>query len=549
MKYLIFTVVFTALIHGQVIITEVMFNPAGGDSPNEFVELYNSADTIMNLTGWQIHDLKATDGLLSPTQDTAIVMTAKSYAVIHEGDYDGTMYAGLIPDTAAVFFTTTTTIGNNLGNTADSLILTDASGLLIDQMGWDQALPAGYSLEKVRLDQPNSPANWQVCHDSLGTPGRRNSVAPHLIDGRIILESISHSPLYPESYESFIFTCQICNVGLEEFMADLLIADSFGSVLGSHTITILKPADTVSCEMQLAPLPSGTNIVELFLSIIGDQATADNSAFDTVAVSHRFGVVQINEFLSQPADGYTEFIEIINLEPVNLLNWSIADNNLVPRLLPAIGQTANTFTILAPDSGWWTGIPAAATLIVPAGWPTLNNGADGIFLFDNTGKIIDSLRYDESWPVQPGRSLEKLRPDYPSASRDSWSAAVNQRGFTPGETNSIHVESVSDGAKITCSPNPFSPDDDGFEDLLQIHFQLPYDLATIDIEIFDVVGRLISAPAWNQAAAREGIISWDGMDENKRPARTGIYIIKFTARDRQGGASWEDVQTVVVVQK
>lgn len=51
-------------IFSQVIITEVIYDLDGLDSPNEFVELYNTSSTnTVDLTNWTISDKYNTDDL------------------------------------------------------------------------------------------------------------------------------------------------------------------------------------------------------------------------------------------------------------------------------------------------------------------------------------------------------------------------------------------------------------------------------------------------------------------------------------------------------
>jgi hypothetical protein len=47
-------------VHAQVVINEVFPNPPGSNSyePDEWIELYNLSDTLIDLSGWQIRDLK-----------------------------------------------------------------------------------------------------------------------------------------------------------------------------------------------------------------------------------------------------------------------------------------------------------------------------------------------------------------------------------------------------------------------------------------------------------------------------------------------------------
>ena len=48
------------VLNAQIIISEVMFNLEGGDSPNEFVELYNTGITQVDISNWIIADKLST---------------------------------------------------------------------------------------------------------------------------------------------------------------------------------------------------------------------------------------------------------------------------------------------------------------------------------------------------------------------------------------------------------------------------------------------------------------------------------------------------------
>lgn len=49
----------------SIVITEVLGNPCGGDSRNEFVELYNSGENPIDVSGWWITDGTETDKVIS----------------------------------------------------------------------------------------------------------------------------------------------------------------------------------------------------------------------------------------------------------------------------------------------------------------------------------------------------------------------------------------------------------------------------------------------------------------------------------------------------
>jgi len=99
------------------------------------------------------------------------------------------------------------------------------------------------------------------------------------------------------------------------------------------------------------------------------------------------------------------------------------------------------------------------------------------------------------------------------------------------------------------SPNPFSPDNDGFEDNLAITYSLPTTVSMIRVRCFDVQGRLVRTLANNEPVASSGTLLWNGLDDNNRRVRIGMYIILFEALDAAGGITRVMKDVAVVATK
>jgi flagellar hook assembly protein FlgD len=98
-------------------------------------------------------------------------------------------------------------------------------------------------------------------------------------------------------------------------------------------------------------------------------------------------------------------------------------------------------------------------------------------------------------------------------------------GASPAFHNSIFSENTIHETKVTINPNPFSPDNDGFEDYAIINFDLSKPFSQVRIKVFDSHGRLVRTIAENNLAASQNSIIFDGLDDNGNPLRIGIYIL------------------------
>ncbi|MDG5767882.1 lamin tail domain-containing protein [Balneolales bacterium ANBcel1] len=173
----------------------------------------------------------------------------------------------------------------------------------------------------------------------------------------------------------------------------------------------------------------------------------------------------------------------------------------------------------------------------------LPSGGDAVYLGFGDHPPVDSLVYRPHWHNPNlidtrGISLERILPGGISGDDSNWTSSTHPDGGTPGFRNSVSVLETEPAASgITLSPNPFSPNGDGRDDHLIIHYALDDPDYLLRVRIFDRSGRLVRTLADGSSAGREGQLIWDGRTDDGIMNRVGLYIIHLKAQNRSTGNS------------
>jgi hypothetical protein len=259
-----------------------------------------------------------------------------------------------------------------------------------------------------------------------------------------------------------------------------------------------------------------------------------------------------------PDTDNSEFVEFQNVSggEVNIGGWRIEDENgnFFRLSDTSFVLPADHYFVLAADSSAilkYALHDFAYQTIIGASSLGLINSGELILLKDVKGNIIDSVWYSDKWHNKnftstKNLSLERINPQYNGNDPLNWSSSVNPAGATPGNLNSIYTQNISGSTEIFVHPNPFSPDNDGFEDFAIINFKLTQPVAQVRIKIFDSTGRLVRILTGNQPSGSEGSIIFDGKDDGGNSLRIGIYIIYLEAFNNNSGIT-ESLKTVVVI--
>ncbi len=156
---------------------------------------------------------------------------------------------------------------------------------------------------------------------------------------------------------------------------------------------------------------------------------------------------------------------------------------------------------------------------------------------------MDELQYSEDWHFQlldnvKGVSLERINYYRPTQEEDNWHSASEVAGFaTPGRENSNFSMNFSSENKIHLEPKLFSPDNDGYKDLLQIHYNFGGPGYVANIRIFDSKGRPVRRLANNKMLDGQGYLTWDGLNDDQNKASIGAYILMFEIFEPNGNSS------------
>lgn len=258
----------------------------------------------------------------------------------------------------------------------------------------------------------------------------------------------------------------------------------------------------------------------------------------------------INEILFNPRGDGADFVEIYNRseKTFNLKGLSVA--TMKKDTVTSVKRITNSDIFLYPAGymAFSTDInnikseydtPDENALLQLQSLPAFNNDK-GIVLLLADSTIIDRLNYSEDMhsPLikdPEGVSLE--RSDFNKATNEpgTFCSAASVAGYaTPGYRNSQFREELTSTELINLVSESFSPDNDGFEDQLLIHYTDTEPGLLANITAYSKTGILTKRISRNVTLGTEGDISWNGTDENGKLAPVGVYIIFIELTDLNG---------------
>lgn len=535
----------------DIVVNEIYpdFTPSNGLPEAEFVELFNASNEVFDLNGWTFSDGSSSAFL------PAYIMKSGEFVILCS-----------LSDTA-LFSPFGKTLGvpsfPGLNNAGDHLQFFDPMGLLIDEVNytddWYQDVNkenGGYTLEQINPFNPCSGMlNFTASNQMIGgSPGTINSVfdanfndtmSPLLLNVSIISQdsvSLRFNELLDTSSiiaPNFILTP---NIQVNEAIA---IAPDFNSVI----LTLSNPLDS--------GIIYSISVLDV-TDCSGNSISDDNQSFIALPSMANSNDIVINEILFNPRTDGVDFVELFNRtdKVIDLSSLRIADEANIPQLITeeSFLLLPKSFTVITESKEnilqeYPLGVESR--IIEVDNLPGFDNEEDTVYLSNETGLSIDVVTYNEDQHFTllqdvNGVSLERISVERPSNDPTNFHSASETVGFaTPGYENSQAFENIRFSGDINLEPDIFSPDNDGFQDILHINYQFSSPGFVASINIFDRNGRLIKRLVQNELLGSSGTFSWDGITDDNLKARIGIYVLLIEAFDVNGNQEvYKEVITV-----
>ena len=290
--------------------------------------------------------------------------------------------------------------------------------------------------------------------------------------------------------------------------------------------------------------------IESLEDCIGNSRTGINTELVSTSPAV-MGDLLINELLFNPKDDGVDFIEIYNASKkyIDLSTLSVArytderENEVDLSLNKEILFPSQYAAICIDSNAIKTAYEAARNLIQLASLTPMSNDNGTVLLLDQYETVLDSVSYNEDQHFAllsdvNGVSLERINFEGNTHDPSNWHSASASVGFaTPGYKNSQFVDISDVAGKINLQRKTFSPDADGYEDLLIINYDLNTNGNVLNGYIYDLAGKLIYQPINNETLSSSGFVSWDGIIENGTKIPIGNYIILLEAFNLNGKTS------------
>lgn len=530
----------------QIVINEIMADPtpAVGLPEADYVELFNNGPTVVELAGFVVDDPSSTDATLPN-----YTLFPGEYVLVCD-DSDSADFRALGYTNIAA-----TSSFPSLNSTGDSLRLYDGGGNLIDFVFYDNDWyqdeskeDGGWSLERIDPTFPcNNAENWRASDAPAGgSPGLVNTILGTFSDTEApLLERVE--VIGPQVIR--IYFNELMDAGSLVPTLSYVIDNGIGSPVGA------VPLDEYPFGAELIlGNPLDTNIVYCITvsdvtDCAGNSIDPTNSLCFGIPAAIEVGDLIINEILFNPYTGGSDFVElyntsdkIIDLSQVSIgeifegtdsiFNADVVSSSQV-LLLP------QSYVALTADQAFQesTYQPiATANIYEMSSFPTYDDNEGECVIFTDSATVLDRFAYLDDWHFpnlddDEGVSLERQDFDRPTQDENNWHSAASTVLFaTPGYKNSQVLVPNPSPNQVSVEPETFSPDQDGFEDVLSINYQFSTSGWNFRINVFDNKGRLVRELVQNTLLSTEGgTFTWDGTNDNGNKVDVGIYVLLVEA--------------------
>lgn len=531
----------------DVVINEIMADPDPAVSlPNyEYVELFNRTQYPINLNNWIF-----TIGTSSKILPNVFILPDSFVVII--SDAGATNYPiGIIE------FATLSSVA--LTNTGQTLILQNPEGKTISTVSytdnWYQDAnkkDGGYSLEQI---DPNNPcagmSNWHVTTNPFGgTPGTKNSIYAVNSDNappQVVRVSVIATDTIQLYFNEPLDSTTTLNTSIY----------SIDNGIGAPTQLFTIAPDFKSVRLTLATaLQVGIiytiTVNNAITDCVGNAVGTDNSARFAIPEAALPNDIVINEILFDPNVGGVDFVEIYNRsnKVIDLKTMNISQYDTINNIQTSIKTiTTDGYLIFAKDylvlSTDGAAIKSQYNTSNPEGFldvasmPSMNIDG-GTICLATISNIIDNFKYYADMHfgllnITKGISLERINFERPTQDRTNWHSAAEDVGFaTPAYKNSQYADAGETDNVLEITPEIFSPDEDGNNDVVNINYHFDTPGFTANVTIYDSKGRVVKQLIRNELLGIKGTYSWDGINEDREKARMGIYIIFFEVFDLKG---------------
>lgn len=549
----------------DIVINEIMSDPSPsiGLPEWEFVELYNTSDSTINIKNWKLI-LGKKEFLFNEN----IEIQSDEYLILcHNDALDNLSLFGKCHGFSSFQITNS---GTNISLIDENEILISSVNFNISWHSTTYKKDGGWSLEQIDAFNPCvGKTNWNSSIDKKGgTPGKINSIA----NENVVSPKLDHiNPISHNEIEVFF------NQNM-----DLQSLQNIDNYIVKELNSLPQKIETIKYKNDYVKLTFDYNFEENKLYTININNVSNCKGIPPEnEINARFGIpsevnrndIIINEILFNPISPGVEYLELYNRSdkvidlkeimfgtikksfpnpPDTTLKEICSESRiLLPQSYVLLSTNKDIVIEQYPDAD--TDTNTDTDFLDVESFPSFSNEEGHIIICNKGRVVVDEMKYSDKmhYPllyITQGVALERISFENSSLDENNWhSASFNYNYGTPGYENSMakNVNININKNKINIIPEIFSPDGDAYNDICSIYYNLDNNGHSLNIKIFNSDGILVRNLFNNNLVNCEGVVHWDGCDDNKRRVSPGIYIVQTEIFDTNGNV--ERTRNVVVV--